>query len=201
MADPISISTEAANAASVLSAFCSTDVLPWLQALLVPLVIVVTAYLAWRVQRDVLARRTAFDYIFTHELAQDWIDLSATALKQLAARPKKDDWAAIATAWSQAKFSEEDIKLTTPIFHWLNRREFLSIGLLNGSVHQPTYAEWWGFNLIGEWERAEPFVRAFRSTDRGDDGFFCKFEELATSDTFRQLSGWTPANSIQANIA
>ena len=163
-----------------------------------PLVVLGTAYAAWRVQRAILARRAAFDFIANHELDQDWLEISATALHRLGARPSKDDWATTATNWSQGQSSDADVEHTKPIFRWPNRREFISIGLLNGSVHQPTYADWWGYDLIREWERAEPFVRAFRATDNGDDNLFCKFEELATSDTFRQLSHWTPADSIHA---
>lgn len=87
----------------------------------------------------------------------------------------------------------------TAIAAWLVQREFVSIGLLNGSIHQPTYADWWGIPLIREWERATPFLQALRSTDHGDQGLFSKFDELATSQQFRDLSGWTEADSIHAD--
>ena len=164
-----------------------------------PVVVLATAYVAWRVQRSVLARRAAFDYIANHELHDEWQDLAAVALSRLAARQTKDEWAAIATDWSQGKLSEDDLEHIQPILRWLNRREFVSIGLLNGSIHQPTYADWWGIPLIREWERATPFLQALRSTDHGDEGLFHKFDELATSQTFRQLSLWTAADSIHAN--
>ena len=188
--------TEAAHAVSVASASLCADLLPWLQAVLMPLIVLATAFAAWRVQRAILARRAAFDYILNHELPQDWTDLSTTALQRLGARPNKDDWAAIATCWSQGKASDEDVEHTKPIFRWLNRREFIAIALLNGSMHQPTYARYWGFDFIREWERAEPFVSALRSTHSGDDDLYCNFEELAAAKTFRQLSHWTPDDSI-----
>ncbi len=198
MADTNATLTEAADAASVASGCVSCDLLPWVQTFLVPAVILVTAYLAWRVQRDVLARRAAFDYIANHELDQDWIDLTTLARQRLRARPKKDNWATIATDWSQGELSDDDVEHTKPIFRWLNQREFVSIGLLNGSMHQPTYAEWIGIQFIRDWEHAEPFVNAFRSVDAGDDGFFRNFEDLATSQTFRNLVQWTPASSIKS---
>ena len=202
MADTNSTWREAADAASATSSLppslCS-DLLPWLQTFLVPFAILGTAYLAWRVQRDVLARRAAFDYIADHELDQDWLDLTTLARQRLRARPKKDHWAAIATDWSLGQLSDDDIDHTKPIFRWLNQREFVAIGLLNGSMHQPTYAEWIGVQFVRDWEHAEPFVRAFRSVDSGDDGFFRNFETLATSRDFRSLVDWTPVNSIHAN--
>ena len=91
---------------------------------------------------------------------------------------------------------EYDLEHIQPILRWLNRREFVSIGFLNGSIHQPTYAEWWGIPLIREWERATPFLEALRSTDHGDERLFHKFDELAKSENFRQLSHWTAADSI-----
>ena len=97
-------------------------------------------------------------------------------------------WAEIATAWSQKRLTEDQLEHIQPIFRWLNRREFISIGLDNGSVHQPTYADWWGIPFIREWERAEPFLNALRSTDKGDEGLFRKFDELACSERFRQHS-------------
>lgn len=113
-----------------------------------PVVVLATAYVAWRVQRSVLARRAAFDNIANHELHDEWQDLAAVALSRLAARQTKDEWAAIATDWSQGKLSKDDLEHIQPILRWLNRREFVSIGLLNGSIHQPTYADWWGIPLI-----------------------------------------------------
>lgn len=196
MADPTSILTEAAHAASVASPSLTAQILPWLQTLLMPFVVVATAYAAWLVQRAILARRAAFDYIANHELHDEWQRLAAVALSRLAERSTKDEWAEIATAWSQAKLPEDDLEYIQPIFRWLNRREFISIGLLNGSIHQPTYADWWGIPFIREWERATPFIQALRSTDHGDEDLFRKFDELATSERFRQLAGWTPADSI-----
>ena len=199
MADTTSTLTEAAQAASVASGSLCADTLPLLQTFLVPLLILATAIAAWLVQRAVLARRAAFDYIANHELRDEWEHLAATALSHLAARDTKDAWATIATDWSQGTLSQDDLDHIKPILRWLNRREFVSIGLLNGSIHQPTYADWWGIPLIRERERATPFLQALRSTDHGDEGLFAKFDELATSQKFRDLSGWTAADSIHAD--
>ena len=139
-----------------------------------------------------------FDYIANHELDAEWTKLATTALRRLAERPSQDDWAAIATAWSQGKLANEDREHAQPIFDWLNRREFLCGMLLSGTAHQPSYADWWGVPLIREWERAEPFVRAIRSTEHGTNGHFRKFDDLANSDHFRNLSNWTGADSIHA---
>ena len=145
MADTTSTLTEAAQAASVASGSLCADTLPLLQTFLVPLLILATAIAAWLVQRAVLARRAAFDYIANHELRDEWEHLAATALSHLAARDTKDAWATIATDWSQGTLSQDDLDHIKPILRWLNRREFVSIGLLNGSIHQPTYADWWEF--------------------------------------------------------
>ena len=77
-----------------------------------------------------------------------------------------------------------------PAFQWLNRREFVAIAILNGSMHQPSYATWWGIEFIHEWNRARGFVIALRTTTRGDEDLFSNFEHLATSAKFRQLAKW-----------
>ena len=195
MVDSTNALSEAANAASVVSGTLCAEILPFMQVFLTPVVILGTALAAWLVQRSILARRTAFDYIANHELHDEWRAIAEAALVRLAEKRTKDDWASIATDWSQGNLSEKDRKHIQPILHWLNRREFVSIGLLNGSIHQATYADWWGVPLIHEWKRAKPFVRAFRSTDYGSDGLFRKFEELATSQKFRQLAGWSSEES------
>ena len=103
-------------------------------------------------------------------------------------RPNKDDWSAIAIKQSNNELSGEDLKYILPILLWLNRREFISIGILNGSIHQATYADWWGVPLIYEWKRAKPFIQAVRSTDKGDDKYFCNFEELSSLPKFSETS-------------
>ena len=198
MADALSALPETASAVAEASVLVGAQFLPWAEVLLTPAVVLGTAYAAWRVQRAVLARRAAFDYIANHELTEEWQQLSEIALVRLAERSTKDDWAEIATAWSQNSLTKEQREHIQPISRWLNRREFISIGLINGSVHQPTYADWWGIPFIREWERAKPFLDALRSTDKGDEGLFHKFDELATSKSFRQLSGWRASDSVHA---
>ena len=166
-----------------------------MQVFLTPFVILATAFVAWLVQRSILARRTAFDYITNHELNDEWWEMQNVALERLVKKPTKDDWASIATDWSQGNLSEKDREHIQPIMHWLNRREFVSIGLLNGSIHQATYADLWGDPLIRHWKHAKPFVQAFRATDKGSEYLFCKFEELANSQKFRQLAGWSSEKS------
>lgn len=179
---------EVAYATSIVS---GAGILPWLQVFLTPVVIVATAFVAWLVQRSILARRTVFDYIVNNELDDEWQKLREDALVRLSERPNKDDWSAIAIKQSNNQLSKEDLEYILPILNFLNRREFISIGLLNGSIHQATYANWWGVPFIYEWQHAKPFVQALRSTDKGDDKYFCKFEELATSQKFKKLSDWS----------
>ena len=114
------------------------QILPWFQTLLTPVVVIATAYAAWLVQRAVLARRAAFDYIANHELHDEWQRLAAVAVSRLAERSSKDEWAAIATDWSQGKLSKDDLEHIQPILRWLNRREFISIGLLK-RLHPPAH--------------------------------------------------------------
>ena len=199
MVDSTHTLPEAANAASAVIAPLCTEIFPWVQTALTPGIILVTAYIAWAVQRTVLAKRATFDYIANHELDDEWQDLIVEVKTRLKSRPNKDRWGEIATHWSQDSLSDEDLENIKPILFFLNRREFISICLLNGSMHRPTYADWWGISLTQEWERAKPFIDALRSTDKGDAGLFCKFEELANSDKYKKLSGWTENDSIHHN--
>ncbi len=181
---------EAANAASVVCGDWFCRALAIADVALMPAIVVATAVAAWRVQRTVLARRTAWDYISDRELEEDWQKLSQKALRLLADKKERADWEEFAAQWSLSKLSDDDVEETAPIFRWLARREFVAVGLLNGTVHMPTYAEWWGVEFIHEWKRAEGFVAALRATGRGDDDLFSKFEEAATSERFRQLAKW-----------
>ena len=190
--------TEAANAASFLSCTTAAD---WPLIVLTALIASATlggVALAWRSQRDTLTRRVTFDYIASHELGPDWVALATTAVQRLTNRPSQDDWGPVATAWSKSELAGADLDHAQPIFDWLNRREFLCAMLLSGTAHQASYADWWGIPLIREWERAEPFIRAIRATKHGTPGHFRKFQDLATSDAFRQLSNWTDKDSIHA---
>ena len=169
---------------------CLCQLLPALAPFLTPLVIVATAIAAWRVQLNILARRTAWDYIAEHQLQSDYILTANKAVRALAGKTEQSDWEELAARWSQGTLTDEDEKLTTPIFEWLNRKEFAAIAILNKSMHAQTYATWWGAELIHEWNRAKGFVYALRPMTRGDDDLYSNFERLATSPTFRQLAKW-----------
>lgn len=142
MADMKCNLTEAADAASVLWCTTSPD---W--AFILPTTLIAAAAffgvaLAWRSQRDALARRVTYDYIATHELGPAWSTLATDVLQRLADRPSQDDWAAIATAWSKSELASDGLAHVEPIFEWLDRREFLSAMLLSGTAHQASYADW-----------------------------------------------------------
>ena len=68
---------------TISSGILNPDVFIWLQTFLTPCVVVVTAFVAWRVHRVVLARRVAFDYIVDNELDQDWQDLNNNVKRNL----------------------------------------------------------------------------------------------------------------------
>ena len=169
---------------------CAADLLNVASPFMTPAVLVAAAIGAWRVQVNILARRTAFDYIAQHELSQDYQDVAAKALRFPIPRPHPGDWEEFAARWSQGNMSAEEARESMPAFQWLNRREFAAIAMLNGSMHQPFYATWWGMEFIHEWNRAKGFVIALRTTTRGDEDLFSHFEHLATSAKFRQLAKW-----------
>ena len=181
MVDLTTVSSEAA---------CAASFLPWIEAFLVPTVIVCTAFIAYRVQISVQAKRTAYDYIINYEWNDEWRKLSTEAIGHLTSKTSKDDWTYIALDWSRAKLSDKDSDMVATIREYLNRREFLSICLLDKSMDQSIYARWWGILLIEEWQKAEHFIEAFRSTEKGDDDIFSHFEKLANSEDFRRLSKW-----------
>ena len=146
-------------------------------------------------QLNILARRTAWDYIADHQLASDYILTANKAVRALAGKAERSDWEEFAARWSQSTLTDEDEKLTTPIFEWLNRKEFVAIAILNKSMHAQTYATWWGVEFIHEWNRAKGFVHALRPMTRGDADLYSNFERLATSPSFRQLAKWKPPST------
>ena len=170
---------EAADAASVVCGGWFSAVLSIGEVALMPVVVAGTAIAAWRVQLDILARRAAWDYITDRELEAAWLELSGKAIRLLAAKPRRSDWEEFAARWSQSNLSKEEEAETNPIFQWLNRREFVAISLLDGTMHLRTYAEWWGVEFIHEWRRAEGFVEALRATERGDADVYSKFGKVA----------------------
>ena len=190
MSDPATNANEAAKAASFVSSDGCCEFLALADPFLMPLVVVATAVAAWRVQLNILARRTAWDYIVGTELQSGWQDSAAQALRLLVERPERSDWEEFAARWSQSTMSKEEEQKTAPIFEWLNRREFVAIAILNGSMHMPSYAVWWGIDFIHEWKRASGFVRALRATERGDEDLWSHFERLALSAKFRKLAKW-----------
>ena len=157
-----------------------------------------TAVAAWRVQLNVLARRTAWEYIVGQQMQTGYVDVVSRAARALAHKKKRADWEEFAARWSQNNLSEDEEKRTTPIFDWLNREEFVAITILNGSMHAPTYAEWWGVEFIHGWKRAEGFVEALRKTDRGDLDLYSKIERLANSAKFRKLCRWEELTGDEA---
>ena len=169
---------------------CAADLLNVASPFTTPAVLVAAAIGAWRAQVNILARRTAFDYVARYELSQDYQDPAAKALRLLIPRPHPGDWEEFAARWSQSNMSPEEERESMPAFQWLNRREFAAIAILNGSMHQPSYATCWGIEFIHEWNRARGFVIALRDKRRGDEDLYSNFERLATSAKFRQLAKW-----------
>ena len=138
-------------------------------------------------QLSILARKVAFDYVNNIELNADFRRISSSAKAYLN---NHSNWEEYAARWSQNKLSEDEINDSSDVFRWLNQREFASIALLNGTMHQLTFASFWGFSLIKEWELVEPFVRTLRNTEKGNDELFINFERLAKSEKFRALAKW-----------
>ena len=69
------------------------------------------------------------------------------------------------------------------------RYEFVGIVIVNGTMHEETYAQWWGWEYVDHWEgHAAAFVRALRVA-KDDPTLFEYFEKVATSRKFKQLSG------------
>ena len=167
-------------------AACAASFLPWIMidAFLILAVIVgafIGGFFVYRVQ----AKRVAYDHITNHELSAEWEELVAEATGYLAQKANKDDWKEIALAWSEKRLAEEGMADTVrPIFEYLNRREVMSIFLLDGTMNQSAYARWWGVTFIKEWQAVKPFVQALRAAC-GDNGLYCEFETLANSEKFK----------------
>lgn len=159
-----------------------------LEPLFMPVVLVGTALAAWRVQVNVLARRAAWDFIAQHEQSAEWLDAADDAKLALLDKPNATDWADFAARWDQRKPSCEDKQAARSILHWANRKEFVAIAILNGTMHRKTYARWWGWEFIDDWGRVAGFVEALMKTSRGDGELFEAFEEVATSPRFRRLA-------------
>ncbi|MXY64609.1 MAG: DUF4760 domain-containing protein [Gammaproteobacteria bacterium] len=194
MADPIITSPEAAQAASSTFNHSMSIFHLWAKVYLLPIVIFFTAFVAWRIQIIVFAKRAAYDYITNHEFDHEWRILSTKALEHLASG-SSNDWDRLASSWAKTNLSEgKDLQIVEETLSYLNRREFLCTCLLDGSIDQDIYASWWGIPLIREWKRAESFVLALRSTEKGDKYLFCNFEKLANSDSFRKASNWDEVN-------
>ena len=161
--------------------------------MLVPTIIVITAIGAWRVQIVVMARQASWDFIANHEQSREWINLSKEAeahLRKTGSRAVKyrKDWEELAARWSAGTLADGEKKNLEVILHWLNRKEFVGIAILDGTMHMGLYAKWWGWEYIDEWMYAKGLVEALRATDRGDKTLFQYFENLAESEEFRKLS-------------
>ena len=158
------------------------------ESFLLPTVIVGTAIVAWRVQLNVLARRAAWDFIAQYEQSGEWQKIADEAKLLLADKPLAADWADFAGRWDQRKPTDADKETAARILNWANRKEFVGIALLNGTMHKKTYAQWWGWEYVEEWKQAAGFVEALMKTSRGDGELFENFEKVATNRAFRRLA-------------
>ena len=172
-----------------------------MDALIMPAVVLITAVIAWRVQIDVMGRRAVHDFIVSRQLDSKWQQLAGTAIGSLKKRASQDDWSDEAASWSKQTLKKEQLGTISPIFEWLNNMEYAAVAIAHGTFHEGMYADCVGVEVINGWERAEPFVVAFRQTDRGDDDLFRHFEELATSKRFRNLAKWKDSYSVRAQPA
>ena len=160
-----------------------------LQPFLTPLVLLITVVAAWRIQLGVLARRAAWDFIAQYQLNVEWTDTSRAALTYLGRDKEPRDWQVFAARWAAEKLSEEERVELQPVVSLLNRYEFVGVVIANGTLHEKTYAQWWGWEYVDHWEGcAAPFVKALRAA-KDDDTLFEYFEKVATSRKFKQLSG------------
>lgn len=164
-----------------------------IEIMLVPTVIVIAAIVAWRVQISVMARRTFWDFIANHEQSREWLNLTKEAEAHLTKKESREgkprkDWEKFAARWSAGTLADQEKEDLEAILFWLNRKEFVAIAILDGTMHMELYAKWWGWEYIDEWRLAKGFVEALRATDRGDKTLFRYFQDLAESEEFRKLS-------------
>lgn len=164
--------------------------------LLTPSVILVTAVIAWRVQLNVLARRATWDFVAEHEQSSEWLAVAFKARRILAIRRKACDWKRFAQRWNDRKPITEDRKIEEYVVHWANRKEFVAICILNGTLHKKMYAEWWGWEYIEEWRSFAAFAEALLDTERADAQLYQNFEKLATDRCFVKYAKWPETEEI-----
>ena len=167
-----------------------------IEMMLVPTVIVITAIVAWRVQISVMSQRVCWDFIANHEQSMEWLNHSKEASKHLLKKESREgkprrEWEEFAARWSAGKLGDQEKEDMEAILLWLNRKEFVAIAILGGTMHMGLYAKWWGWEYIDDWRIAQGFVEALRATDRGDETLFQYFQDLAKSAKFRKLSQWS----------
>ena len=177
----------------------------WVDLAATPVVLAVAAALAWRAQLNILARKTANDYISQFELSRAWARVASRAINILKEHDDAKGWEQLASHWSQSvenkdAYEDGEEKKVAEVLAWLDRREFVAASILSKSFHMKTYADWWGENLVKEWARAKPFVEALRATRRGKgmmpegepSPYFRKFQKLAEGRRYRRYCGLGP---------
>lgn len=88
---------------------------------------------------------------------------------------------------SKGALDECEKDALVPVVNWLNRKEFVGIVVGNGTMHEKTYASWWGYEYVQDWSLADRFIEALRDA-MNDPTLFEHFEKLATCDRFRKRS-------------
>ena len=126
----------------------------------------------------------------------EWLNHSKEAEKRLLKKESREgrpwrEWEEFAARWSTGKLTDQEKEDMEAILFWLNRKEFVAIAILNGTMDMGLYAKWWGSDYIDEWRIAQGFVEALRATERGDEALFQYFQYLAKSKKFRKLSQWS----------
>ena len=111
-------------------------------------------------------------------------------------RPNACDWNGFAQRWSDRKPTDEDRKIAECVFFWANRKEFVAICILNGTLHKEMYAKWWGWEYIREWQRFAGFAGALMDTERADAELYENFEKLATDRSFGRYANWPETEEL-----
>ena len=175
---------------------CQSFGAPFLDVVLTPAIILITAGIAWFAQKSILARRATWDFVTEHEQPSEWMAVASKAKKYLNVRKECSDWAEFAERWSSSSPTTKDRKIEQCVLYWANRREFVAICILNGTLHKKMYAKWWGYEFISEWNRFSVFLEALMRLPRADADLYENFEKLATDRRFQKYANWPKTESI-----
>ena len=141
---------------------------------------ILTATVAYWYQRAIWAKRAALDFALTYEIHdQEWVKSRGEAIRFLESLPR-DRCEGLAKRWSDKTLTQSEIAKLTDVFVWLNHMEMVAIGVLNRSLHESSYLNWFGHDdLPRRWSTASPLVDELRKTSRGGSDLYENFEKLA----------------------